>query len=112
MGPAQLKEERISESAILELSKKVKVNVDPELTKAYPGMTPSRVEIRLKRGQTLVKQVDIPKGDPRDPMTAEDVAGKVRRFGSRTDETALDKIIGLSLELENVGDIKELTSII
>jgi 2-methylcitrate dehydratase PrpD len=112
MGPAQLKEERISDSAILELSKKVKVNVDPELTKAYPGMTPSRVEIRLKRGQTLVKQVDIPKGDPRDPMTAEDLAGKVRRFGSRRDETALDKIIGLSLELENVGDIKELTSII
>ena len=112
MGPAQLKEERISDSAILELSEKVKINVDPELSMAYPGTTPSRVEIRLKSGQTLVKQVDIPKGDPRDPMTAEDVADKLKRFASRKDEKTMDKIIGLSLELERVGSIKELTAII
>ncbi len=112
MGPAQLREDRISDSAILELSQRVKVNVDPELAKAYPGMTSSRVEIKLKSGQTLAKQVDIPKGDPRDPMTSEDVAGKVKRFASQKDEKALDEVIRLSLELEEVGDIKELTSII
>ena len=112
MGPAQLREDRISDSAILELSQRVKVNVDPDLAKAYPGMTSSRVEIKLKSGQTLAKQVDIPKGDPRDPMTSEDVAGKVKRFASQKDEKALDEVIRLSLELAEVGDIKELTSII
>jgi 2-methylcitrate dehydratase PrpD len=112
MGPAQLKEDRISDSSILELSQKVKVNVDPELAKAYPGMTSSRVEIRLKSGETLAKQVDIPKGDPRDPMTAEDVAAKVKRFASQRDEKTTDRIIGLSLELEKVGDIRELAAII
>jgi len=112
MGPAQLKEDRISDSAILELSRRVKVNVDPELARAYPGMTSSRVEIRLKSGQTLVKQVDIPKGDPREPMTAEDVADKVKRFASQRGEKALDEVVRLSLELERVGDIRELTSII
>jgi len=112
MGPAQLREDRISDSAILELSKRVKVSVDPELAMAYPGVTPSRVEIRLKSGQTLMKQVDIPKGDPRDPMTAEDVAHKLRRFAPRKKEETLDRIVVLSLELEKVGDIKELTSII
>jgi len=112
MGPAQLREDRISDSAILELSQRVKVNVDPELAKAYPGMTSSRVEIKLKSGQTLAKQVDIPKGDPRDPMTSEDVAGKVKRFASQRDEKALDEVVRLSLELESVEDIKELTSII
>jgi len=112
MGPAQLKEDRISDPAILELSQRVKVNVDPELAAAYPGMTASRVEIRLKSGQTLVRQVDIPKGDPRDPMTAEDLADKVKRFASRKDERTLDRAISLSLELENVADIRQLTSII
>jgi 2-methylcitrate dehydratase PrpD len=112
MGPAQLKEERISDPAILALSQKVKVNVDPELARVYPAMTASRVEIRLKSGQTLVKQVDMPKGDPRDPMTAEDVAGKLKRFASKRDEKALSEVIRLSLELEDVGDIKELTAII
>jgi 2-methylcitrate dehydratase PrpD len=112
MGPAQLKEDRLSDSAILELSKKVKVNVDPELAMAYPGMTTSRVEIRLKSGRKLVKQVDIPKGDPRNPMTAKDLADKVKRFAARKDEKTLDRIMGLSLELENVGDIRGLTSTI
>jgi len=112
MGPAQLREDRISDSATLELSKRVKISVDPELARAYPGMTSSRVEIRLKSGQTLVRQVDIPKGDPRDPMTAEDLADKVKRFAPQKDEKALNDVIRLSLELEEVGDIKELTSII
>jgi 2-methylcitrate dehydratase PrpD len=112
MGPAQLKEERIADPALGELAQRVRVNVDPELSAAYPGMTASRVEIRLKSGQTLVKQVDIPKGDPRDPMTAGDLADKVRRFASRRDERGLDQVIRLSLELEKVGDIRQLTSIV
>jgi 2-methylcitrate dehydratase PrpD len=112
MGPAQLREDRISDSATLELSERVKISVDPELARAYPGMTASRVEIRLKSGQTLVKQVDIPKGDPRDPMTTEDLAGKLKRFASQKSEKALDEVIRLSLQLEQVGDIKELTSIV
>src|SRR4030067_3629897 len=74
MGPAQLKADRISDPAVLELSQKVKVNVDPELTRVYPGLTASRVEIRLKSGRMLAKQVDIPRGDPRNPMTAGGVA--------------------------------------
>jgi 2-methylcitrate dehydratase PrpD len=112
MGPAQLKADRISDSAVLELSQKVKVSVDPELTRAYPGVTASRVEIRLKNGRTLTKQVDIPLGDPRNPMTAERVADKVKRFAARRDEEALKRVIGLSLELENLRDIRELTSIV
>jgi 2-methylcitrate dehydratase PrpD len=112
MGPAQLRENRISDPAIMELSEKVKVDADPELAAAYPAMTSSRVEVRLKSGETLVRQVDIPKGDPRDPMTAEDVADKLRRFAARKDDRAVDSIVRLSLELENVGDIRELTSIL
>ena len=112
MGPAQLKADRISDPAVLKLSQKVKVNVDPELTRVYPGVTASRVEIRLKSGRTLVKQVDIPQGDPRNPMTAEGVADKVKRFAPRKGEEALDKIVGLSLELEDLRDIRELTSIV
>jgi len=112
MGPAQLKADRISDAAILGLAQKVRVNVDAELTRAYPGVTASRVEIRLKGGQTLVRQVDIPRGDPRNPMTAEGVGDKVKRFAPRRDEGALNRLIGMSLELENLGDIRELTSIV
>ena len=45
-------------------------------------------------------------------MTAEDLADKVKRFAARRDQEALDRVIGLSLELENVEDIRELTAIV
>jgi 2-methylcitrate dehydratase PrpD len=110
LGPAQLREDRISDAAVLELSEKVNVEVDPELAAAYPETTPSRVQVRLKSGETLAKQVDIPKGDPRDAMTADDLAEKLRRFLAREDDEAIDTIVRLSLELEDVEDIRELTS--
>jgi 2-methylcitrate dehydratase len=112
MGPAQLKANRISDSAVLELAQKVRVSADPELTRTYPGVTASRVEIRLKGGRTLAKQVDIPRGDPRNPMTAEGVADKLKRFAAERDQEPLNRVIGLSLELENLKDIRELTSIV
>ncbi len=112
MGPAQLREDRISDPTILGLAAKVSVDVDPELAASYPGVTSSRVEVKLKSGATLVNQVDIPKGDPRDPMTAEDLAGKLRRFAARRDDKTVDRIVRRSLGLENLNDVRELTSII
>jgi 2-methylcitrate dehydratase PrpD len=111
MGPAQLRQDRISDPAVLELSQKVGVEVDPELAAAYPGKTSSRVEIKLRSGRTLSRQVDIPKGDPRDPMSADDLTAKLRRFATRKDGKALDTMIELSLGLEKVADVRELTSI-
>ena len=112
MGPGQLQQNRISDPNIIELSRKVKIIPDQELNSRYPEYTSSRMEIRLKGGRTCVKQVDIPKGDPRDPMTAEDVADKVRRFGWRRSEKTIEKLISMTLELEKVSDIRELMSIV
>ena len=91
---------------------KVKVSVDPELNSVYPGLTASRVEIGLKSGKTLAKRVDMPLGDPRNPMAAEGVADKLRRFAARRDEEALNRVVELSLGLEELKDIRELTSIV
>jgi len=111
MGPAQLARGRISDPALLALSERVRVQVDPELAAAYPAKTSSRVEIKLRSGRLMSRQVDVPKGDPRDPMTADDLAAKLRRFAARKDGRALDRMIELSLELDKVADIRELTSI-
>jgi 2-methylcitrate dehydratase PrpD len=56
--------------------------------------------------------VDIPLGDPRNPLTAEGVADKLRRFATRRNEEALNRVVDLSLGLEDLRDIRELTSIV
>jgi len=112
LGPGQLTERRIADSAVIDLTKRVSVKLDEELNKAYPEKTSSRVEISLKDGRELAWQTDIPKGDPRDPMEADDLAEKLSRFAGGRKPERLEKIIGMVMELEKLRDVSELASII
>ncbi len=80
LGPAQLTEKRLEDKALVAFSQKIRVEADETLNAAYPDKTASRVEIRLRDGTRLICQVDVPKGDPRDPMTPEDIIQKIRAF--------------------------------
>ncbi len=111
LGPRQLTERRIAEEAVLELAGRVTVEMDEGLNAVYPDKTASRVAITLKNGTVLSKEVDIPKGDPRDPMRAEDLTEKVRRFaGSR--DVDVEKIAAMVLGLEGLSSLEELIATI
>jgi len=89
LDPGQITEKRIIDPAIIALAKKVTVKTDDDLNKMYPDKTASRVEILLANGERLSRQVDIPKGDPRDPMEADDIARKVKFFSGNRDARRL-----------------------
>ncbi|MGV8080085.1 MAG: MmgE/PrpD family protein [Syntrophales bacterium] len=112
LGPRQLTEKRMADPTLYALSKKVTVLMDEELNRIYPGKTSSRVEIVLRDGRRLVRQVDIPKGDPRDPMEADDLSEKVRFFAGGRKREQTERIIGMILNLEKLPDIRELASLI
>jgi 2-methylcitrate dehydratase PrpD len=112
LGPAQLAEKRIADPDIIALSKKVTVKMDDELNKLYPEKTSSRVTIRLKGGGTLIKQVDLPKGDPRSPMDEVDVMDKLKEFSGARDKVKINRTIELVMDLESLGSIRELAGLI
>jgi 2-methylcitrate dehydratase PrpD len=112
LGPAQLTEKRIADPDIITLSKKVTVKVDDELNKLYPEKTSSRVTIRLKGGDTLIKQVDLPKGDPRSPMDAVDVTDKLKEFSGARGKAKIERTIELVMDLESLGSLRELAGLI
>ena len=112
LGPKQLTEKRLADPAILDLAKKVTVRMDEELNRLYPERTSSRVEILLQSGERLIRQVDIPRGDPRDPLTAQDIAEKVRLFAGDRDKKKTERIIETILNLESLTDIRELVAMI
>jgi 2-methylcitrate dehydratase PrpD len=112
LGPAQLTEKRIADPDIIALSKKVTVKMDDELNKLYPEKTSSRVTIRLKGGGTLIKQVDLPKGDPRSPMDAVDVTDKLKEFSGARDKVKINRTIELVMDLESLGSLRELAGLI
>ena len=112
LGPAQLTEIRLKDQNLIALSKRVTVKTDEALNRAYPEKTSSRVEILFKNNTRIVKQVDIPKGDPRDPMDAHDILEKIYRFAPARDRKQMDKISTIILNLEEIENIGDLAGII
>ena len=110
LGPKQLTEKRMTDPKLLALSRKVTVATDEALNAAYPEKTSSRVEITLTSGEILTRQVDIPIGDPRDPLEDEGLSRKVRQFAGSRDMDRINRVIDLVLNLDKVDDITQLTS--
>jgi 2-methylcitrate dehydratase PrpD len=108
LGPGQLTEKRIADPALLDLAARVMVTTDEELNACYPDKTSSRVEILFKDGRRLSRQVDDPKGDPRDPLDAAALTRKVKHFAGDRDGQRLDDVIAGILELEKIKDLTPL----
>ena len=112
MGPEQLSEKRLRDPQLLEAAKNVRVHTDETLNQAYPDKTATRVEITLADKTVLQRQVDMPRGDPRNPMTETDIARKIRHFGEHGDQQILDNVIDQMLHLESISDLHELTGLL
>jgi 2-methylcitrate dehydratase len=79
--PLQFKEERVLDKALIPIMDKVKVVANQEFEALFPKFQPSRVTITTNDGQSYSTRVDVPKGDPRDPMTEEEIAVKFTALG-------------------------------
>jgi 2-methylcitrate dehydratase len=60
---------------------KIKVVANEEFESLFPKFQPSRVTITTNDGKSQSARVDVPKGDPRDPMTEEEIAVKFTALG-------------------------------
>ena len=79
--PLQFKEERVMDKALIPIMDMVKVVPNDEFESLFPKFQPSRVTLTFKDGSQHVARVDVPKGDPRDPMTVEEIAVKFHALG-------------------------------
>ena len=75
-GMHEFEEQCIQNEEILELTKKVIVRENEELTALCPQKRVANVTIMLKGGQKLSARVDYPKGEPENPMTQEEIVHK------------------------------------
>ncbi len=66
---------------LIPIMDKVKVVANEEFEALFPKFQPSRVTITTNSGGSHFTRVDVPKGDPRDPMTEEEIAVKFTALG-------------------------------
>lgn len=79
--PLQFREERVHDKSLVPIMDMVKVVANDEFEALFPRFQPSRVTVTTKDGRSYVKRVDVPKGDPRDPMTEEEIGVKFTALG-------------------------------
>jgi 2-methylcitrate dehydratase len=75
--PNQFKPEKIEEPRLRAQMAKIKVIADPAIEAVFPALQRVRVVITTTDGRTLERQLDYPKGDPRNPLTDAEIAGKL-----------------------------------
>ena len=98
--------QRLRDSAVCELMKKVRVVRDTDFVDRYPAAMPTRITVRTREGKTYTKQKDLPLGHPGNPMSDQELEGKFRRLvGRRLGRARTEDLIRLVWRLEQMKDI-------
>ncbi len=74
--PLQFTDEKIMDETIRAQLNKVEVIADPEIEALFPELQRVHVKITTTDGRELIKQIDYPKGDPRNPLTDQEIEEK------------------------------------
>jgi len=112
--PLQFTDEKIMDPTIRAQLNKVVVEADPEIEALFPELQRVIVKITTTDGRQFDKQIDYPKGDPRNPLTDQEIeekfdalAGPVLSKGARG--RLKDAIWNLD-RLESIGELMDLTT--
>ncbi len=90
---ASFSDENLKDPRLWEVIDRIKGEASVEFEKMFPAKQPSKVKIRLKDGQSYEQYLEYPKGDPREPMTEEDLDNKFSALARDvTDEDTVREI--------------------
>ncbi len=107
--PAQFEPEKIMDSRIREQLRKIEVVADPGIEKVFPKLQRVIVTVKTTDGRELTKQLDFPKGDPRNPLTDREVEEKFDALASPALSGDRRSILKKAVwELDNLSSITDL----
>jgi 2-methylcitrate dehydratase len=110
--PVQFEMKKIMDPTIRAQLKKVEVVADPEIEKVFPALQRVIVNLTTVDGQTFTKQLDYPKGDPRNPLTDAEVEEKFAALAEGVlSEGAQKKLKNAIWNLEKLGSVSKLMAL-
>lgn len=105
-GRAGLQEfmaDRINDECVLELTRKVQVSADEEFSRLCPKKRVAVVRVVTHDGKCWEERVDLPKGEPENPLSTKDIEQKfisLAVFGGKSEDEAAE-ILKLSWNIED-----------
>lgn len=110
--PAQFEMKKLMDPILRAQLKKVEVIADPEIEKVFPALQRVGVSILTKDGRWLRKQLDYPKGDPRNPLSDQEIEEKFAALAEGVlSKPAQKKLKDAIWNLEKVGSITNLMAL-
>jgi len=110
--PVQFEMRKIMDPKIRAQLKKVEVVADPEIEKVFPALQRVIVNLTTVDGQTFTKQLDYPKGDPRNPLTDAEVEEKFAALAEGVlSDGAQKKLKNAIWNLEKLGSVSKLMAL-
>jgi 2-methylcitrate dehydratase PrpD len=106
--PGNFSERNLANSKLLELTRRVRLEVDGEINKMKESRA-ARVTVKLKDGRELKREVLHFKGTPVNPLSAEELHSKVRRLAGhvlsgKEVEALIEKVQNLE-QMEDMGTL-------
>jgi 2-methylcitrate dehydratase len=110
--PTQFTMQKIMDPKIREQLNKVEVVADPEIEKVFPALQRVIVQIQTRDGRSFDKQLDFPKGDPRNPLTDQEIEEKFSALSEGVlSQPAQKKLKDAVWSLERVGSVSNLMAL-
>jgi 2-methylcitrate dehydratase PrpD len=93
--------DRLRDPKIQGIMQRVSMVRDAELGKVYPDRWPAVVEITTRAGQSHAARIDYPKGDPKNPMSPEELVAKFHNLATPAlTEDQRKRMVEACLQLE------------
>jgi len=113
LGLAHFTDEALRRSDVLALASRVQPFVDDEIDRDWRRViTPAKVSVHFRDGQTVQARVDYSKGHPKNPMTRREIAEKtidcVAVAARPVDAETVDRFVTTVSELESIQDVATL----
>jgi len=110
--PLQFTMAKINDPVIRAQLRKVEVVADPEIEKVFPVLQRVVVKITTTDGRAFEKQLDYPKGDPRNPLNDREIEEKFEALADPVmSKTAQRKLKDAIWNLEKCSSVRELMSL-
>ena len=106
VGLSAFTTDRLQDPKIQGVVERISLVRDPELGKVYPERWPAVAEITTRAGQTHAARIDFPRGDPKNPMTQEELVAKFHNLATPAlDEEHRRKTVDACLQLDRVENL-------
>jgi 2-methylcitrate dehydratase PrpD len=82
----------LNDSRVAAFRERVRMVLDDEVDRAYPQRWIGKVDVRTVDGRELSGHVDVPKGDPGNSLTRDEIAAKVHRLAAFRQAASVEQV--------------------